>query len=459
MTTSRRMSPARTRASGPARTRASAQRGFTLVELLVAMAAGLVVSLAAFLLSKNATRFFQNEARASASHLAATLGLNRLAADLQRAAYLSTPNILLDPEVCQVPATPLGLRRLAGIAIRRQGSTVLHPAELGQSIANEMFPDSIIIGGSLNSTELFEFRAIGDQSGDMVVELNPNSGAVRRTLERANGSGQGLLQIFAPNRILRVMVRGQTQFQYGVIESVNVQGAPPTLIAITLKSPPGLPAMVGLARCGVTPGGSTGDGGWVNVVNRVRYDIRSLVGKSTPYAPLVTPIAPAMTGDDGRTELVRVELDDENNEIPETLELIAEYAVDLKFGISVAEEGTDPSVTDPHIQRLPITAADNGAVYTAAAENDQPFASPQRVRSVQVRLSTRTRAPDRDIGFPVGPDGRRLRFLIPGIVPGMDTLANTLSAEAHPVDAPPAFARMRTLYADIALPNQAYVPW
>ncbi|WP_437489240.1 prepilin-type N-terminal cleavage/methylation domain-containing protein [Sorangium sp. So ce1014] len=446
MTTSRRLSPARARASG--------QRGFTLVELIVAMAAGLVVSLAAFLLSKNATRFFQNETRASASHLAATIGLNRLAADLQRAAYLSTPNIRVDPEVCRVPATPLGLTRLAGISILRQGSTVLNPTDLGQSVANDMWPDSIIIGGSLSSTELFEFRNISDATGNLIVELNPNSAAVQRTLARANGSGQGLLQIFAPNRILRVMVRGQTQFQYGVIESANVQGNPPTLIAITLKLDPGLPRLEGLARCGVTPGGNTGDGGWVNVVNRVRYEIRSLVGQATPYAPLVTPIAPEQTGDNGRTELVRVELDDEDEPILETLELIAEYAVDLKFGISTAVEGGVPGVTNPAIQRFPITATDNATVYGIAAENSQLGALPQRVRSVQVRLSTRTRAPDRDVDLPGGPDGRRRRFLIPGIVAGVENLSSPV-----PAGAPPVFARMRTLYADIALPNQAYVPW
>ncbi|WP_437561025.1 PilW family protein [Sorangium sp. So ce542] len=433
MTMDRRTSPARARASG--------QRGFTLVELLVAMAAGLVVSLAAFLLSKNATRFFQNEARASASHLAATVGLNRLAADLQRAAYLSTPNIRLDPEVCQVPPAPLGLNRLAGIWIRRQGSVFEGGSELSQSVANELYPDSIIIGGSLSSNELFEFRKISDATGALVVELNPNSAAVQRTLQRANGSGQGLSQIFAPNRILRVMVRGQTQFLYGVIQGTNVQGDPPNLIAITLKPSPGLPMLSGLGRCGVTPGGATGDAGWVNVVNRVRYNIRSLVGKETPYAPLVAPIAAAQTGDDGRTELVRVELDDENNEIPETLELIAEYAVDLKFGISAAEESADPTVTDPFITRYPIMATDNAEVYNIAASNDQSNAAPQRVRSVQVRLSTRTRAPDRDVGYPERSDGRRLRFLIPGI------LGDT------------TYARMRTLYADIALPNQAYVKW
>ncbi|WP_437299074.1 PilW family protein [Sorangium sp. So ce426] len=457
MTTSRRTTRPRARASG--------QRAFTLVELLVAMAAGLVVSLAAFLLSKNATRFFQNEARASASHLAATLGMNRLTADLQRAAYLSSPNILQDPEVCQVPASPAGLKRLAGISILPQGSVDLHGSELDQSVANGLNPDSIIIGGSLNSTELFEFRKISDETGDWVVELNPNSSAVQRTLARAQGGGQSLTQIFAPRRFLRIMVRGQEKFLYGVIDQVNVIDNPPTQIHITLKADPGLPTLVGLADCGVTPGGSTGDGGWVNVVSRVRYDIRSLVNKGTAYDALVAPISTdlgTLTGDNGRTELVRVELDEEDQEIPGTLELIAEYAVDLKFGISVAQESTVPGVTNPQITRYPIMATDNALVYgTAAAIDVGPPGTPQRVRSVQVRLSTRTRAPDRDValtapGDPdgMGPDGRRLRFLIPGIAAGANTYGNTA-----PSGSPPVYARMRTLYADIALPNQAYVPW
>ncbi|WP_441287875.1 PilW family protein [Sorangium sp. KYC3313] len=435
------------------------------MELLVAMAAGLVVSLAAFLLSKNATRFFQNEARASASHLAATIGLNRLTADLQRAAYLSSPNILQDPEVCQVPASPVGLARLAGISILGRGSELAHGAELNQSIANGLHPDSIIIGGSLNSTELFEFRKISDESGNWIVELNPNSSAVQRTLAREQGGGQSLTQIFAPRRFLRIMVRGQEKFLYGVIDQVNVVGTPPLEIRIMLKADPGLPTLVGLADCGVTPGGSTGDGGWVNVVSRVRYDIRSLRGKGTPYDALVAPITTelgTLTGDNGRTELVRVELGEEDQELPGTLELIAEYAVDLKFGISVAQESTVPGVTNPQITRYPIMATDNALVYsTAAALDAGPPGTPQRVRSVQVRLSTRTRAPDRDVAltFPgssdgMGPDGRRFRFLIPGVVAGADMYMDTA-----PSGSPPVYARMRTLYADIALPNQAYVPW
>ncbi|WP_438019246.1 prepilin-type N-terminal cleavage/methylation domain-containing protein [Sorangium sp. So ce315] len=429
------------RISPPARARASGQRGFTLVELLVAMAAGLVVSLAAFLLSKNATRFFQNEARASGSHLAATIGLNRLAADLQRAAYLSTGNIRVadDPQRCgPPPVAPTGLSLLAGISIQRQGSANLHPSELGQSIVNGMWPDAIVIGGSLNSTEVFEARVVND-AGTWYVRLL-DSAALRRTNERALGGGEGLGDIFQEGRFLRISRPNQRHI-YAVIDHME----PGNLVY--LKSPPGVPTRDDVPDCGLP---LTGAHAWVSVISRVRYDIRSLVGKDTSYRSLVAPISPALTGDNGRTELVRVELDDEDQEKPETLELIAEYAVDLKFGISVLQADKAQQRTNPQITRYPIAATDTAELYKIVAANYQPEARPEDVRSVQIRLSTRTRAPDRDVGFPVGPDGRRLRFLIPGIVSGVNSLA-----DAVPAGAPPVFARMRTLYADVALPNQA----
>ncbi|WP_437736217.1 PilW family protein [Sorangium sp. So ce1335] len=429
------------RISPPARARASGQRGFTLVELLIAMAAGLVVSMAAFLLSKNATRFFQNEARASASHLAATIGLNRLATDLQRAAYLSTGNIQVpdDPQRCGAPpVAPTGLRLLAGVAIQRQGSVFLHPSELGQSIVNGMWPDSIVIGGSLNTTEVFESRVVND-AGTWYVQLL-DSAALRRTNERALGGGEGLGELFQPGRFLRISRPNQRHI-YAVIDSM----APGNIVF--LKSPPGVTTRAVEPDCGLPLSGAHA---WVSVISRVRYDIRSLVGKSTSYRSLVEPITPALTGDNGRTELVRVELDDEDQERPGTLELIAEYAVDLKFGISALQEEKAQQRTSPQITRYPIAATDNAEVYKIAAPNDLPEARPEDVRSVQIRLSTRTRAPDRDVGFPVGPDGRRLRFLIPGIVTGVNTPADIV-----PAGAPPVFARMRTLYADVSLPNLA----
>ncbi len=80
-----------------------AGRAFTLIEIIVALSAGVLVSMAAFAMSKNATTFFQHEARISTAQLALTLGLNRITADLTRASFLSSPNARHDPMVCRDP--------------------------------------------------------------------------------------------------------------------------------------------------------------------------------------------------------------------------------------------------------------------------------------------------------------------------------------------------------------------
>ena len=78
------------------------RRGFTLPELMMATAAGLMVSAAAFMLARNASIVFQEETRITAAQLSATLGMQRLRTDLARAGFLGTPNIKEDPFACNL---------------------------------------------------------------------------------------------------------------------------------------------------------------------------------------------------------------------------------------------------------------------------------------------------------------------------------------------------------------------
>jgi len=430
------------------------RRGFTLVELIVAMAAGLFVAMAAVLLAKGATRFFQHEARVSAAHMSAMLGMGRLTADLQRAGFRSSPNVIKERAnggLCGDPTPwPEGMRRLAGVHIRRQGSAIDHIGQLDQSIANGFRPDAIVIGGSLNTVEEFRFNSVECGPGGCVVNLQSESSAMTRTRLRNEGGGEGFDQIFRARRLLRLRFDGQTKYLYGVIQQLDIVGAPPAeTIRVRLESVPGIPLFDG--DCGVRA--VNGGGGYANPVARVRYDIRSLAGHLR-YGPLVTPVNPAVTGDNGRTELVRVELDEANVEIPETLELIAEYAVDLKFGLAAATESGIPEQRNPVITRYPITMPEGSDVYNIAAEVTDLGARPERIRSVQVRLSTRTRAPDRSVDLEKRADGRKLRFVLPGIVPSVNN-----DTDPVPPGAPDVYARLRTFYTDVALPNQAGVEW
>src|SRR5262249_28156260 len=78
-------------------------RGFTLTELMVAITGGLFISIAVFLLARQASRFYQHESRVSTATMASVVGFERLRADIARAGFLASPNVRKDPEVCNGP--------------------------------------------------------------------------------------------------------------------------------------------------------------------------------------------------------------------------------------------------------------------------------------------------------------------------------------------------------------------
>lgn len=400
---------------------AAKARGFTLVELLMATTAGLIVSAAAFLLAKNASAVFQEETRITAAQLSASLGLQRIANDISRAGFLTTPSTLKDPFVCNESATwPAAITDLQAIKLEEGGSVTAHPADLAQSTANGFSPDSITIAASLHSAEMFPVRTIEDVGGAKIVHLETVNLPIVRTCKGASLAvcTPDLERIFTKNRILRILTPAGTQI-YGLIDRLEVTDK----IKVWLQQTPTVPGVA------FNPRGYAGDCNYcmVNTVSVVRYELQSLQGHAQ-YGPLVAPVSASATGDAGRTELTRVELDKDGNPMANTLELVSEFAVDLKFGISTVTQDTsvvkdypigDPGGADPNIYDPPAT---------------------ERIRSVHVRLSTRSRAPDRDIGTAPGVDGRRHRFELP--------IAGQLK-----------FARIRTLYTEVGLQNMVRNTW
>jgi prepilin-type N-terminal cleavage/methylation domain-containing protein len=397
--------------------RSNAARGFTLIELLLATTAGLVVSAAAFLLAKNASAVFQEETRITSAQLSASLGLQRLTSDIARAGFLTTPNAQKDPFVCNEAATwPPVIANLRAVSIEEGGSVVAHPVDLTQSTANGFLPDRITIAASTDSAELFPVRAIEDGGGGKNVYLQISMPIIRLCKGQTLALCEPDLQrIFKHDRILQITTRTGNAI-YGLINSLSVTDK----IQIALQPTPSVPSSA------FNPRGYSGDcnGCSVNTVSVIRYELQSLQGNAQ-YGALVAPVAAGATGDGGRTELTRVELDKDGNPMADSLELVSEFAVDLKFGVSTVDPLTT-AVTD-----LPIADPANPLVYAAL---------PERIRSVHVRFSTRARAPDREVDLPHGPDGRRNRFRLP--IPGKVT-----------------FARMRTLYTEVGLQNMVRNTW
>lgn len=407
----------------------SGARGFTLIELIVAMSAGLLVSLATMIISKNATRFFQHEARVSAAQLSASLGMNRLAADVQRASFLGPRNNVTDPKLCSegviLPAT---LKNLSGLAIQVGGSAAVHPANLAQSTAaeNDMNPDSILLSGSFDTIERFAIQEKVDGVGTTTLTLQ-NDGALSRLRAQkppATPLLDVLQSIFKANRILRFIDNGKGQLDvYGYISSVNVEVVDGVeVVKVVLTAPPALPRKLANSTCGLL---ANSRGTFVSVLSRVRYNLRSLKNNAT-YGPLVASVPgtpDSVTGDDGRTELVRVELNSDDSEDLQTLELVSEYAVNLKFGVTKGPAVGAAAFFDP--KNLTTIGFGDAAVGT----------TPELVRAVQIRLSTRARAPDRE--SPLGSGGRPYRFAV------------------KPAPLATRFARLRTLYTTVNLASQS----
>ena len=397
--------------------------GFTLIELLVAMTAGLFVAIGAFALAKQGSRFFQQEARVANAQFAATLGFDRLRADIARTGFLSTPNIQRDKFRCgSVIGLPAGgMGSLSALRLNRN-----FPAA-AQDSNNGLAPDSLVLSGSYGSAETFPVRTVVFENSRYEVYLQANTGAVARS---GNGAADGgsIAQIFRAGRMLRIL-DGAGYSEFGWIDAYTVKAGGE--MVVSLKQNPAITFRRDGGYCGVE---GLGVGMQANVVNIVRYELRNLRQADLPrFRPLYDTVSSG-PGDQQRLELIRVELDAQGNEIDDTLELVAEYAVDLKFGLTVVSGFRTPS--DPDITSFPVG---DSRIYDYSFDvAANTAAGPERIRAVRARLVVRSREADRTDNVAAPTPGNIFRYAVPG-------------------DA--GFARARTLTADIQLPNLTGVNW
>src|SRR6187399_767916 len=139
--------------------------GFTLVELMVALTGGLFLSMVVFALARDTTRFYQREGRIASATLAGIVGFERLKADIERAGYLSTPNVAADP-FSGVPAAslPTGLQTLAAVRITPDTPVLTTNAafQLNASAGQALAPDQIVLSGSYAATDEFVVSEAAD---------------------------------------------------------------------------------------------------------------------------------------------------------------------------------------------------------------------------------------------------------------------------------------------------------
>jgi hypothetical protein len=438
------------------------EEGFTLVELTVALIAGLIVALGIVGLSKDTSRTFHEEMRSSAAEGNLRTSVDRLRADLGRAGYMSTSNVATDTSIAKSPGTlnPIaaslvGLRRLASIHLFRGGSVTTNGIAL--SLVNSVNPDAIEIGGNMTSADQFEVQLIQPTAGAggcQRIFMSATSPSMYRVIGSGLQSAQELNNIFQPSPVaMQSIVRlvddtGRSQYL------ATCAGTTPTGILGAGASlqpyvdiDPSTPILT--AQQTKTVGGINGFASgraMVNPVQIVRWEIMTAASEPTQYvtSPLGTQPLKPTTQDPTKYDLVRSYVDAKSgNPVPQTRELIAEYAVDLSFAFSV---DSGPSGLQPKIASIPFDDATNANWAQDVSSQPLPAVQdPQRIRSVNVRLVTRTAQAD-----------RVLNVAVPNST-GPFMYRYCLLATCDPVNSVGVlqYARARTVTAEVSLPNQS----
>ncbi len=409
------------------------RRGFTLVELMVTLAGGLFVSIGVFMVAKNTSALYQRETRIANANLASLVGFERLRADIARAGFMASPHVRRDPFVCGTPVTdatwPTQLRTMTSIRID-------NPTAVSPMSDNGLSPQAITIAGNFTSTEAFPIRAVFADAGDFRVHLQVNSGPLSRLGYNEVGANRAeiLSNVFPVGRAVRIVDKSG-RHQYGTIESLDTETTP--IVTLAANSPNLIFRESSALGCGLK-GEETG--ALINTVNFIRYRIASLAGDAR-YAPIYAVAGPEY--DDARTELIREELDPTGAVIANSAELVAEYAVDLRFGLTVARS-----------QRQLLEFIDDPGDMDAFAGNPtlmNATSGPQMIRTVHAWLSVRSREADRTRTITVD-DGPLYRIGL-GDGPADGEEGGDLQSQLAP------YARVRTVQARIALHNQTGVTW
>jgi hypothetical protein len=469
------------------------------MELIAALTAGLIVALGVVGLSHEATNTFNEEIRSASAESEARTAIDRLRADLQRASFMSTPNITRDPSIARpiaqatnVTATETSafgmLAHLAGVQITVGGSALGTPLSAAQT-PSALNPDSIVIAGNFTSTDEYLVRNIDPPSGSCQrVWLAVDSPAMWRILaleSGADGGGSGtagsanaaLANAFQPVGIgvnpFFVRVADDTgKFQYVATCPTATGGASGAAAApwvdIDIRTP-----ILTSQQTGGT-GGKSGFGSHTTIapIQMVKWE---LVGQTATNWPTAVEGTLNPVGDANKYDLIRSYVDITKGTgaiIAGTQEVVAEYAVDLKFALNVDkstvtngqetiaaaivypfDDDVDNANWSPDVSTLP-------GITTGATASTT---GPQRIRSVRVRLVTREAVSDRATNIAPSPANTTEFFIYrycAGQIVTPDGGSSVLPTCPRPGTVPAAslgqvFARARTVTTEVALPNQS----
>jgi type II secretory pathway pseudopilin PulG len=448
--------------------RGDGERAFTLVELTVALLAGLIVAMGIVSLSREATNTFHEEARSSAAEAALRTAMDRLRADVQRAGYMSTGNILWDPNLVHVPVPPgtapglptvtamkgvAGIKSLGSILLTKGGSGGPVTPLSGNQIP-PLAPDRIQISGNMTVADQFDVAMISPQPNGNCrrIYLTPTAPALFRLLVASGGaSAVELNNVFVPSAggaqfIVRLVDNtGHSQFLATCSTGPGgIDGTGPYVDTDESKTP-----LIDANAAGTLAGpkGYCAGKCWINPVHIVQWELVAATAEPDPDTKMLGRQSTVTGTDPNKYDLLRSYVDANGTVVADTREVVAEYAVDLSFAFSV-DQGTP---TLPVISLFGFDDGPSNVPWAQVITQTQSSPGPQRIRSVQVRLATRTAQADRTVNITPVPKN----YLSQTFIYRYCMTANCTTYSPGT----PQWARVRTLTTEVSLPNQSRNFW
>ncbi len=380
--------------------------GFTLVELMVAMMAGLIAVSGAYVLSANSNRNISEQMRMADTQMSLRSAMDQVRRDFGRAGYLGSRNtstmpptfcgvdtstLIVDNPVTGAPAptsvTAAGIYingSLAAIPTGAGTTAVLNASAVPSVSQNLTRADVVVLQGSYAAGTMFPVSNMGF-ADPRVLEIDDTSTTFRMAFRDApSGGGLGTYNAdrfeatFAPGRAIRFESDGR--FYFRLITGADGAASPPT---ISLE-----PGKDGLPDIGCAPRA----GAFVSVLSRILYEVDPINGGSdaTGHTPadlraLNHPTIP--TAELGRSwkraALVRREISYATQlpMVPSTTALVLDNTVEFQVN-AIRNSALSPAT--PVFQRLTQSSAP-----TVELASTDPVTAGQ-LRALLVTLTARS---------------------------------------------------------------------
>lgn len=391
------------------RTRRRRQAGFTLLEMMAALVAGLIAIGSIYTLSSASSKHFHEQQRISQTQMSLRMAMSRLTADIARAGFGGTPNSAAELNLGMLACNQAPINPLSAV-----------------SFANHLDGGAAVPNTGTNGVQTDRLDLLGNYATSDVYRAMPSAAANQLVIQSAWHSfarsfgipgdpvrpynQDAFEDVFRPGRLIHVRTTDQKHFYARVVASNGAVNS----FSVTFT-----PAF----NCS----NARLDGAMVSPLSRIRYRIVSTIGgPQSDMAGLNLGNVPTGNVQAGtlNSMLVREELDEAGLRVPNSEQIVLEYAVHADYQFVV---DTQLGVGLPPIMQL-----EQGN----ATPNVTNF--PHRIRSIIVNLGARTSRHDASFG-----GGTSGVTPAPPIPLRTFRVSNTL----------PGLARVRTLRSEVMLRN------